>query len=344
MDSQGVWTPWLFLALFLVASLLMLWRLEAMSAGGFEGTVLGTLVMPYCSGMGNLIFAFILGQTGGNGADVMINSLVNNITNMTLVLGLPAIFWGMHILPQNKSGAAGKKKKAEVKLSAKVEAKAGGQGGKQHELNRLSLLLTLTAVLFFTGAVWALGRKGSLNFNDGLVLVGLFLFWQVFHIFEVLKANVRSGKSSWSLMLPINLALLAVGAYAIYISTDRLVAWLQHRHAGFISATYLGWLSGWVMVLPNALLAFYYARKKQPEVVYTSQVGDAHISIPLCLGIFALYHTLPMPAYFQTALYLLLGATLVHMVCVLLFGKLPRLAGFALVAAYAYFLKKGLLG
>ena len=33
--------------------------------GGFEGTVLGTLVMPYCSGMGNLIFAFILGQTGG---------------------------------------------------------------------------------------------------------------------------------------------------------------------------------------------------------------------------------------------------------------------------------------
>jgi len=41
-------------------------------------------------------------------------------------------------------------------------------------LNRLSLLLTLTAVLFFTGAVWALGRKGSLNFNDGLVLVDYF--------------------------------------------------------------------------------------------------------------------------------------------------------------------------
>ena len=129
MESQGAGTPWLFLALFLVASFLMIWRLEAMSAGGFEGTVLGTLVMPYCSGMGNLIFAFILGRTGGNGADVMINSLVNNITNLTLVLGLPAIFWGMHILPQKKSTAA-KKKKSEVKLSAKVEAKAGGKGGK----------------------------------------------------------------------------------------------------------------------------------------------------------------------------------------------------------------------
>lgn len=211
-------------------------------------------------------------------------------------------------------------------------------------MNRLSLLLTLTAVLFFTGAVWALGRKGSLNFNDGLVLVGLFLFWQAFHIFEVLKANVRQGKSSFSLMLPVNLALLAVGAYAIYVSTDWLVAWVQHHHSGFISAKYLGWLSGWLMVLPNALLAFYYGWRKQPEVVYASQVGDAHISIPLCLGIYALYHTMAMPAFFQTGMLILLGATLVHMFFVAVFGRLPRFVGFALVIAYGYFLKKGLLG
>jgi cation:H+ antiporter len=253
-----------------------------------------------------------------------------------------------HARPAAKKSGAGKKKKSEVKLSAKAEAKAeaktGGKGGKEHELNRLSLLLTLTAVLFFTGAVWALGRKGSLNFNDGLVLVGLFLFWQVFHVFEVLKANVRSGKSHFSLMLPVNLALLAVGAYAIYISTDWLVAWVQRQNAGFISAKHLGWLSGWLMVLPNAVLAFYYAWRKRPEVVYASQVGDAHVSIPLCLGVFALYHTMPIPAYFETSMFLLLGATAVHMVFVTLFGRLPRFAGFALVAAYGYFLKKGLLG
>jgi cation:H+ antiporter len=343
MEAQGAGTPWLFLALFLVASFLMIWRLEAMSAGGFDGTVLGTLVMPYCSGMGNLIFAVILGQTGGSGADVMTNSLVNNVTNMTLVLGLPAIFWGMHILPQKKSGA-GKKKKSEVKAEAKVEAKTGGKGGKEHELNRLSLLLTLTAVLFFTGAVWALGRKGHLDFNDGLVLIGLFLFWQVFHIFEVLKSNVRQGKSHFSLMLPVNLALLAAGAYGIYVSTDWLVNWVSHIHSGFISAKHIGWLSGWLDVLPNALLAFYYGWRKQPAVVYASQVGDAHISIPLCLGVFALYHTMAMPAFFQTGMLILLGATLVHMVFVAAFGRLPRIAGLALVVAYGYFLKKGLLG
>jgi cation:H+ antiporter len=345
MESQGAGTPWLFLALFLVASALMIWRLEAMSADGFEGTVLGTLVMPYCSGMGNILFAFILGQTGGNGTDVMVNSLVNNITNMTLVLGLPAIFWSLHILPQ-KRAAAGKKNKAEVKLKAeaKAEAKSGGKGGKEHELNRLSLLLTLTAVLFFTGAVWALGRKGHLDFNDGLVLIGIFLFWQVFHIFEVLKASVRQGKSTFNLMLPVNLALLAVGAVAIYISTKWLVTWVQHSPTGFISAKHLGWLSGWLMVLPNMVLAFYYAWRKQPEVVYTSQVGDAHVSIPLCLGIFALYHKMPLPAFFQAGMYLLLGVTVLHMVFVALFGRLPRIAGFALVIAYGWFLKKGLLG
>ncbi len=347
MNAHGVWTPWLYVALFMVASFLMIWRLEAMSADGFEGTVLGTLVMPYCSGMGNLIFAVVIGQTGGAGSEVMTNSLVNNVTNMTLVLGLPAILWGMNVLPQKKS-AAGKKKKSEVKLAAKVEAKAeaktGGKGGKEHELNRLSLLLTLTAVLFFTGAVWALGRKGTLNFYDGLVLIGLFLFWQMFHIFEVLKANVRQGKSHFSLMLPVNLALLGVGAYGIYLSTDWLVNWVSHIHSGFISAKHIGWLSGWLDVLPNALLAFYYGWRKQPAVVYASQVGDAHISIPLCLGVYALFHTMFMPAYFQMAMYLLLGATAVHMVCVALFGRLPRIVGLALVVAYGYFLKKGLIG
>lgn len=330
IESFGSAAPWLFLLLFLAASFLMIWRLEAMSANGFEGTVLGTLVMPYCSGMGNLIFAFILGRNGGSGADVMTNSLVNNVTNMTLVLGLPAIFWSMHVLPQKKPGGERKKK--------------SGAAGKVHELNRLSLLLTLTAVLFFTGAVWAMGKRGRLDFSDGLVLIGLFLFWQCFHVFEVLKSNVRQGKSVFTWMLPVDLGLLAAGALGIYVSTDWLVNWISHIHTGFISAEHLGWLSGWLMVLPNAVLAIYYAWRKQPEVVYTSQVGDAHISIPLCLGVYLLFHPMTMPHFFQMGMFVLLGATLVHIIFVSLFGQLPRLVGIALVIAYGYFLKCGLIG
>ena len=323
IEARGPYAPWLFLALFVAASFLMLWRLEAMGRSGFEGTVLGTLVMPYCSGMGNLIFAFILGRNGGSGADVMVNSLVNNVTNMTLVLGLPAIVWGIKVLP-----------------SRKQKSKAAG---KTQELNRLSLLLTLTAVLFFTGAVWAMGRKGRIDFNDGLVLVGLFLFWQCFHVFEVLKSNVRQGKSlGW--MLPFDLTLLALCAYAIYVSTDWLVTWLQLRHSGFISAKHMGWLSGWLMVLPNATLALYYTWRKQPETVYASQVGDCHVSIPLCIGVYALFHTMAVPAFFQMGMFILLGATLAHMFFVAVFGQLPRFVGWILLATYGFFLWKGLLG
>jgi cation:H+ antiporter len=299
----------------------MIWRLEAMSDSGFEGTVLGTLVMPYCSGMGNLIFAFVLGAKGGPGAEVLTNSLVNNVTNMTLLIGLPTIIWGMNVLPAAKS----KRKPAH----------------KEHQINRLSLLLTLTAVLFFTGAVWALARNGTIDSGDGLVLVGLFLFWQCFHVFDVLKTNVRQNKSfGW--MLPFDLALLAVGAYGIYLSIDWLVDWLSHIHTGFVSARNLGWLSGWLMVLPNALLAFYYARRGNPEVVYTSQVGDGHISIPLCVGIFALYHPIRVPHFFQTGVIILLAAAALHFLCVAALGRLPRFMGWFLTAAYAVFLYKGL--
>jgi cation:H+ antiporter len=323
MEGTGALAPWCFLALFVAASFVMIWRLEAMTESGVEGTVLGTLVMPYCSGMGNLIFAFVLGAKGGPGAEVVTNSLVNNVTNMTLLIGLPTIFWGMNVLPAAKS----KKKKPDQ---------------KEHQINRLSLLLTLTAVLFFTGAVWALARKGRLDSGDGLVLVGLFLFWQCFHVFDVLKSNVRQNKSfSW--MLPFDLAVLAIGAYGIYLSTDWLVDWLSSIHTGFISAQHLGWLSGWLMVLPNGLLAFYYAWRGNPEVVYTSQVGDGHISIPLCLGIYALYHPIQVPPLFQTGIAILLGAAVVHFLFVAIFGRLPRFMGWLLTGAYAVFLWKGLV-
>jgi cation:H+ antiporter len=313
--------------MFIIASLVMIWRLEAMNASGVEGTVLGTLVMPYCSGMGNLIFAFLLGIKGGPGSEVLTNCLVNNVTNLTLVIGLPTIIWGMSFTPKEKAKPSKKKKR---------------KANQEHKIHRLSLLLTLTAVLFFTGAAWALARHNRLDFFDGLVLVGMFLFWQCFHVFDVLRSNVRQNKSfSW--MLPVDLLLLAAGAYILYVSTDWLVDWISNIHSGFISAQYLGWLSGWLMVLPNALLAFYYAWRGNPEVVYTSQIGDGHICIPLCIGVYALYRPMAAPPFFQTGLCILLCTAALHMIMVAFFGRLPRLMGGVLTAAYGVFLYNGLI-
>lgn len=322
-----MYAPWCFLGIFIAASLLMIWRLEAMNADGFEGTVLGTLIMPYCSGIGNLIFALLLARNHGPGAEVMTNALVNNVTNLTLLIGVPAILWPTKATNSNRGGK-GKSKKT-----------AGGTA--KPDIHRFSMLLTLLAVLFFTGAVWALGQDGRISFDDGLVLVGLFLFWQCFHVFEVLKTKASEGKTfNWFTVL--NLLLLGVGAYASYVTIDWLVSWLNTRPAGFISKENLGWLSGWMMVLPNAILALYYGWRRKLEVVYTSQVGDGHICIPLCIGLYALFHPMTLPPIFMTGVYLLAGATAAHLLFIGTMGKLPRLAGFALVAAYGYFLKTGL--
>ncbi|MEY4385734.1 MAG: hypothetical protein RLY20_1017 [Verrucomicrobiota bacterium] len=327
IEHTGPWAPWLFVLLFLAASLLMIWRLEAMNHDGFEGTVLGTLVMPYCSGVGNLIFAFLLGIHHGPGSEVMLNALVNNVTNMTLLIGLPAVIWGMNI-----TGRPPKK-------SSSKNAKSGG-AEKVQKTNRLSLLLTLTAVAFFTGATWVLARDGKLDFTDGLILVGLFLFWQCFHVFDVLKTNVQTGRSfTW--MLPVDLTLLALGAFAIYLSTDWLVTWSSKNT--YVNS-HLGWLSGWLMVLPNALLALYYGWRGKPEVIYSSQVGDGHICIPLCIGIYALYHTLNVPAFFETGVIILGTATALHFVVVAVFGGLPRFVGLTLLGSYVIFVWKGLKG
>jgi cation:H+ antiporter len=197
--------------------------------------------------------------------------------------------------------------------------------------------------LFFTGAVWALGRDGRLDFGDGLVLVGLFLFWQCFHVFDVLKNNVRENKSlDWRLALDV--ALLLAGGYGVYLSVQGLVQWLMTIHTGFVSVKHLGWLSGWLMVMPNALLALYYGWQRKPEVVYTSQVGDGHICIPLCVGLSALIHPLSLPRFFNTGIALLGGAVVLHFLFVAVLGRLPRAVGWTLVGAYGLFLYQGLLG
>ena len=234
------------------------------------------------------------------------------------------------------------------------EAAKGKKGGKagagkkaaaaetSHRLNRLSLLLTLTAVIFFSGVTWVLGRDGRLDRNDGLVLIALFVFWQCFQVFDVLKHNVRERRS-FGLMFYFDILIVLAGAYGLYVSIDWLVAWLSARPAGIISAQHLGWLSGGLMVLPNALLAFYYAAKGRADIVYASQVGDGHICIPLCLGLSAVLQPLPVPAFFNLSFAILLGAALVHVVCVA-GGSLPRWMGWPLLAAWAWFAGAGLLG
>ena len=282
--------------------------------------------MPYCSGLPNLIFALVMVGTPRGGMVILENCLVNNVTNMTLLLGLPALIWPLEILAGPNT--RGKRRKASV----------------AQRINRLSLLLTLAAALFFAGGLWALGRDGVLDFGDGVMLVGVFLFWQVFHIYDVSKTNLRQ-KRSFSWRMGLDVALILMAGFGIYLSVDTLVAWVlrQDSHP-WLNMTTLGWVSGFLMVLPNALLAFYYDQTRRADVVYSSQVGDGHICIPMCVGIYALCQGVTLPAGTHLSVMLLLGAIGLHLLVVGFLGRLTRPLGAALVAAYGVFLYKGLLG
>ena len=38
------------------------------------------------------------------------------------------------------------------------------------------------------------------------------------------------------------------------------------------------------------------------ETIFTSQVGDGHICIPLCLGLYAIFQPLPLPEFMSGGL------------------------------------------
>lgn len=305
------------LAGFVAASALMIWRLHAVENKGFEGTVLGTLIMPYCSGAANLMFAWVMAQGSGKGGTVMENALVNNVTNLMLILGLSAL------------------------LFATAPA---ARGSKHYEatykLFRLDLLLTLVALFLFTGSLWALGRDGSIGFNDALVLVALFVFWQVLHVFEVLKNNVRKNQTPhWS--IAIDLLLIGLCAWGIFESVDRLTQWVEASNGRLFNGANLGWLSGLLMVLPNAFLALYFSRAGRQDIVVSSQVGDAHICIPMAVGLFALFEPISVPRYFETGLIALAAAGAVHFLFIAALGRLPRVVGALLLLGYAGFMTVG---
>lgn len=317
--------PLTLLLLFLLSSFLMIWRLEEMASSGYEGTALGTLITPYCSGLGNLLFVYLMVRDKGPGEEVFINCIVNNATNLTLLIGAPLLFWSLSLRPREKKQSKGK---------------AARQKQQYHQITRLQLGMTLTAGLFFTGVTWALGRDGVLSMADGLVLIGLFLFWQCVNVFDVLKTNIKDNKSPQGSLI-LELCLLGAAAYGIYVSLNGLVDWLQSRDSGLFSAERLGWVTGWLMVLPNALLALYYGWRNRVSVVYSSQVGDGHICIPLCLGLYAIFSPMQMPPLFNHGLLIIGIGTAIHLFFAGFLAYTPRWLGLGLLISYGVFLGAG---
>lgn len=339
-DTLGLGHPLTYLVLFLAASLLLVWRLEAMMERGLEGTALGALVMPLCSGLGNLFFVLVARKQGVPPEEVAVNSLANNLTNLLLIVPGVALFVSLSLRAATNAGGAGKAGAGKAKGGKK---KGGGKAEAETRtrLHALALFLTLGAAAAFALIAWALTLDGRLERGDGLALIGLFLLWQGFHLYDVRKHQItqRQELSPWVVLD----AVLALGAAWLMLeSLDWLVGWLKARPAGSLGAEHLGWVTAWLMVLPNAALAAYYAWRSRADIVYASQAGDGHICIPLCLGLAAALTPFAPPAWFADALLVLAGAAGFHALLVAVFGGLPRILAVLPLAAYVWCLREGL--
>lgn len=275
--------------------------------------MLAKLLMPYFSGLGNLVFVWVVLYRNGPAEELAINAWTNNLTNLCLLLALPALTVGLN-------------------LNAKSRTK---QAQRESNINRLSLALSLVAMILFSLTVWVLGQDGEIDRFDGFSLVGLFACWQCFHIFERLKEN--TGKNSgWHPMLVLDVLIILVASFGTLLAVDGIVDAIMEQEDGFFSGNQLGLLTGWLMVLPNAALAFYYARSLRDNAIYRTQVSDGHICIPLCIGLFAIFKPMPLPLFFQNGLLFISAVALVHLLCVALLRRLPKLVATGLITAYAY--------
>ena len=211
--------------------------------------------------------------------------------------------------------------------------------GNNSKINHLSLLLSLLALIFFSLSVFFVSKDGKISSTDGMLLVGIFLFWQLFHVFDVLKTNTRKAKKIQKKIFLDGL-IIGVCALGIFSSIDHLIQWISLYDQGVFSTANMGILSGILMVVPNAFLAVYYAAAHRSEIAYSSQVGDCHICIPLCIGLFAIFSPITVPPSFNYAVLILAGASAGHFLVMGFLGKLPRLAGVILAGLYAFFIYK----
>jgi len=309
---------WQLILIFLASSLLMINRLNSIEKNGFEGTLVGTLIMPYFSGFPNLCFAFLILKTHGSGRVVLENSLVNNLTNLTLILAIPCIIWGLNLFTAKKTP------------------------NLHEKINRLSLILSILALIFFSICLFFISRDGMIDFYDGMLLVAVFLFWQLYHLFDVLKNTTRS-KQKIRKKIIWDILIVASCAGAVFYSIDHLLEWVTQYSKNLFLQNHLGFFSGILMVLPNAFLAVYYAAASRHEIAYSSQIGDCHICIPLCVGLFAAFSPISVPSSFNMAIFIIIGAAVGHLFFTVFFKKLPRWAGIVLIGFYAFFIFKEII-
>jgi cation:H+ antiporter len=150
---------------------------------------------------------------------------------------------------------------------------------------------------------------------------------------EALRAEERPALWKPALLTCAGLAAMAVGGPALVEGARQLAA-LGHRSQGVTGATIVSLGTGAEMIV----LGVSAARKKQSEILVGGILGSCAYNLLATLGLAATIHPLPVePRLISLALPTMVGAHL-SLLALIWFGKIPRLAGGLLIAAYLAYL------
>lgn len=263
---------------------------------GLSPLVIGLTVVGFGTSMPELIVSLDAALRGAG--DVALGNVIgSNIANILLILGLSALIW-----PISTRG--------------------------------LALRRDLSAMMVATVAVWGLLTLGTLSLWSGAILVAALV---VYVGLAVHGSGNGEGVAAATLGVLPALVLIALALAALVLGARFLVDGASSIARGFgVSEAYIGLTVVAVGTsLPELATSLVAALRRQTAIAVGNVVGSNIFNLLGILGVTALIVPVPVAERFAVLdLPVLAGVSLVLVLAVLR-GGMGRLAGAALLSAYA---------
>src|SRR3989338_1067115 len=251
------------------------------------------------------LFVGITSAIAGNPSLSLGNVIGANISDLTLVVGIPILLAG------------------GVKISTKTA---------RHDVNYMMIIASLPLLLMSMG--------GGLSRIDGAILVGVFVFYLYRMIGRHKDQEIQGGKDL-SHGIVLTFLLFGLSMLLVLVSSHYVVKQATVLSVGLeLPLIIMGLvLLGVGTSLPELTFSIRTVRQKHPEMALGNSIGSIVVNSTLVLGIVALIHPIEeaVSLYFTSWVFLLLVA-FIFLAFLNSGDKMTWQEGLALIMLYVFFL------
>lgn len=265
---------------------------------GIPSLVIGLTIVAFGTSAPELVVS-LQAAMAGSGGIALGNIVGSNITNVLLVLGIPAI---IHTVSCRADGAS----------------------------RNLLLMLVITAA--FIALMW----DGVLSHADGLLLLGFLVVF--FALQVVLTRNHEPDEDiEPARSLPLAIAYSVGGIIGLAFGAELTVRAATHLARGFgVSETVIGMtLVAFGTSLPELITTTVAAFRNQAAVAFGNVIGSNVFNIAAILGLTAVLVPIDVPAdLLELDVWLMVASSLLLVPFVVLCWPMGRAVGAAMTLAY----------